>query len=260
MKRIKISFAIVLVVASIVLLFKLCFLNKATPDSNQESVKKMADLYAEFMNSNIWKRDGWKTHSAFIDSNFCMRCDGNLDEVEVLHKYVEVFLAADLKIEDFIAEGAQYEHYVLFCRDLLSKMYEFGIDEKYRIKTFFSMMEKYKSFCLQKISEDVVMDRQKMVFLYGSTGYLRRLMKSNVQRIDREIFISYLPGLSKDSQNIVKQRYVEFLKDIKKELEDAAKRDRQVKLWGHSPRFFRIRFSRFFRIGISFLSMCENIV
>ena len=214
-------------IMSTIALVGLVFENTTSNITNPRHIDAIADAYVAFVHKNIWENGGWKSYDKFIDSEFRKIDATDSCKKAVLLKCATAFLEMDLKLEDYMSKGAMCDNYVLYCRDLLARMYEYGVDEKIRIEIFFSMMEKYKFFCLQRKTEGGIINRKKELALIGALGYLRVLFESNLQRIEREIFTLYLDGLSTTCQMEVKERFAKFYRTVEQEIKNIDDEDRK---------------------------------
>ena len=108
-------------------------------------------------------------------------------------------------------------------KNVAIKVIKCGIDENDRARTFYSMMEKYKLFCVRQMPEGYKNDRQKILSFSGALGLLRGLLRSNLSRVEAELFTIYLVGLSMEKQIEVKRWFAEFLKNVRQEIERSEK-------------------------------------
>lgn len=192
--------------------------------SRQSLESERAASYIGCVKKNIWKREGWKDTCGAIEVVFeNIRKNDFETRRAVLGECVESFLQMDLNVEEFVAHGGLDENYILYCRDLLLEMYECGINENDRARTFYSMMEKYKLFCVQQMPDGYKNDRQKILSFCGALGHLRGLLRSNLSRVETELFTIYLVGLSIEKQIEVKRWFAEFLKNVRQEIERSEK-------------------------------------
>jgi hypothetical protein len=174
--------------------------------------------YKESLNINIWNRKSFERNLKFFDSEINkLPSDMNLRYYQI-KRIADSFIQMEVDVKRFVDDKLCDDVFLLYVRALIYRMKKYDGSEKEVIDFFFKALEKYKTFSLMNVSKINYHNYDDFEKWDEALLWLRGSLHNNLKSIKRNLFDSYLFGLSAQSQEKVMFRFIEFYTTATQEL------------------------------------------
>lgn len=175
----------------------------------EDECATVVDVAVEGIKSNMWIRTGDMEFLKLFDERINVLSGDSASRRSAHETLAKKFLSMDVDVAEFVKRRSTGDKFILFTREVGFMMWRNGVDESKRIDFFFKALEKYKDICLSSCKDEFASYRDWLAW-DASFRWLRDSMKNNLRLVHRDLFDSYLLGVSDNKKPDTRRRFTDF--------------------------------------------------